>query len=433
VPGAYAPGQTVTLTDGATGAVINYTLDGSTPTATSPTYSKPIVLNASTTVNAIANATGYAQSPVASGTFTISSPPPTTPAAVSLAAAANVNAVDSNGSPVPNGGIDGAGFAYSASLLGSSLTWSGAAFTIAGPGAAGAVSNATVALPAGNYSTLLLLATGVQGNQPNQNFVVTYTDGSSTTFTQSLSDWFTPQGYPGETVALAMPYRLTATGALDNRTFNLYGYSLALNAAKTVQSIKLPPNRDVVVLAINLTNKALPVTASLAAAANVNAVDSNGSPVPNGGIDGAGFAYSANLLGSSLTWSGATFTIAGPGGAGAVSNATVTLPAGNYSTLLLLATGVQGNQPNQNFVVTYTDGGSTTFTQSLSDWFTPQGYTGETVALAMPYRLTATGAEDIRTFNLYGYAFALNNTRTVQSIKLPGNRDVVVLGVTLVP
>ncbi len=71
--------------------------------------------------------------------------------------------------------------------------------------------------------------------------MVTYTDGTTSTFTQSLSDWFTPQSYAGETVASSMAYRLTSTGATDNRTFNLYAYTFALNSAKTVQSITLRP------------------------------------------------------------------------------------------------------------------------------------------------------------------------------------------------
>jgi len=49
-----------------------------------------------------------------------------------------------------------------------------------------------------------------------------------------------------------MPYRISSTGAADNAPFDLYGYSFALNSAKTVKSITLPNNRDVVVLAIDL-------------------------------------------------------------------------------------------------------------------------------------------------------------------------------------
>ncbi|MBV8404608.1 MAG: hypothetical protein JO203_10480, partial [Gammaproteobacteria bacterium] len=81
---------------------------------------------------------------------------------------------------------------------------------------------------------------------------VNYSDGTSASFTQSLSDWFAPQNYPGEVKALSMPYRLNPSGAVDNRTFYLYGYSFALNSAKTAVSLTLPSSRHVVVLAADL-------------------------------------------------------------------------------------------------------------------------------------------------------------------------------------
>ena len=110
----------------------------------------------------------------------------------------------------------------------------------------------TIALPAGNYTTLTLVGTGAGGNQPNQTFTVNYSDGTSTSFTQSVSDWFTPQNYAGETKLLQMAYRITNTGALDNRPFYIYGYSFALNSTKTAVSLTLPNNRHVVVLAVDL-------------------------------------------------------------------------------------------------------------------------------------------------------------------------------------
>jgi len=157
-----------------------------------------------------------------------------------------------NGSVVPNGGLDNDGSAYSATLLGSSLTWNGNTYAFGSAGVADAVSNTTIALPAGSYTTLSLLGTGVNGNQPNQTFTVKYSDGSSTNFTQSLSDWFTPQNYAGETKALQMAYRVQSNGSLDNRTFYLYGYSFALNSAKTVSSLTLPKTRNVIVLAVDV-------------------------------------------------------------------------------------------------------------------------------------------------------------------------------------
>jgi hypothetical protein len=49
-----------------------------------------------------------------------------------------------------------------------------------------------------------------------------------------------------------MAYRDASNGTKDNRTFNLYGYSFALNAAKTVSSITLPSKTNVAVFAITL-------------------------------------------------------------------------------------------------------------------------------------------------------------------------------------
>ncbi len=46
---------------------------------------------------------------------------------------------------------------------------------------------------------------------------------------------------------------------------------------------------------------------------------------------------------------------------------------------------------------------------------------------------TSRGATDNRTPNLYEYSLAINNAKTVQSVALPSNRDVVVLGMTLAP
>src|SRR5207248_575370 len=111
----------------------------------------------------------------------------------------------------------------------------------------------------------------------------------------------------------------------------------------------------------------------------------------------------------------------------------VTLPAGQFSTLMLLATGIEGNQSAQTFTVHYSDGTSSQFTQSFSDWFTPQRFAGESEGVAMAYRDFDNGTKDQRTFNLYAYRFALNSAKTVQRVTLPNNPNVAVLAATLVP
>jgi stage V sporulation protein SpoVS len=66
--------QTVSLTDKTSGAAIYYTTNGATPTASSTKYTGAIKVAASETIKAIAVASGYTNSAVASATYTISQP-----------------------------------------------------------------------------------------------------------------------------------------------------------------------------------------------------------------------------------------------------------------------------------------------------------------------------------------------------------------------
>ncbi|MHB8723720.1 MAG: chitobiase/beta-hexosaminidase C-terminal domain-containing protein, partial [Steroidobacteraceae bacterium] len=508
--GSYSGTQLVTISDAIGGATIYYTTDGTTPTTSSAKYSAltPLQVTRSTTIRAIAVANGYLNSGVTVGAYYL--PLPAGTSAASLSASANVVGLASPGTAVI-GGLGGSGYAFDAALLGTSITWSGATFTFGTPGVNDAVSSATISLPAGQYSLLTMMAIGVYSNQPNQQFIVTYTDGTTSTFTQSISNWDTPQNYNGESQVLKMAYAVNSTGAATTTygPFYLYGYTFALDSTRTVQSIKLPNNRSVIVLAIDLspvsgslpvaatptfspaagtysgtqtvsladatsgaliyytTNGTTPSTASaqyvagtpltvsasetveaiavasgytqspvasaaytitssssppvgvsLSASANVVGLASPGTAV-TGGLGGSGFAFDAALLGTSITWSGATFTFGTPGVNDAVSSATISLPAGNYSLLTMLATGVYNNQPNQQFIVTYTDGTTSTFTQSISNWDVPQKYGGESQVLKMAYAVNSSGVASTLygPFYLYGYTFALDSTRTVQSIK----------------
>jgi alpha-mannosidase len=85
-----------------------------------------------------------------------------------------------------------------------------------------------------------------------QTFAVTYADGTSSSFTQSLSDWAAPRNFPGEAEGVSLPYRLTADGSKDSRIFNAHAYSFSLNAQKEVRSLSLPSNRDVLIFAVTM-------------------------------------------------------------------------------------------------------------------------------------------------------------------------------------
>jgi hypothetical protein len=74
-PGVYATTQSITLGSATPGAVIRYTTDGSTPTATTGTvYGGPISLANSATLKAIAYKAQLADSPVVTGDYNIAEP-----------------------------------------------------------------------------------------------------------------------------------------------------------------------------------------------------------------------------------------------------------------------------------------------------------------------------------------------------------------------
>ena len=69
--GSYTSAVNVSITDATPNATIYYTTDGTQPTTSSATYNAPIPVGSSQTLSAIAVASGYAMSPVATATYTI--------------------------------------------------------------------------------------------------------------------------------------------------------------------------------------------------------------------------------------------------------------------------------------------------------------------------------------------------------------------------
>lgn len=65
--------QTVSISDMTPGSIVHYTTDGSMPTSSSQVYVGPFMISATTTVNAIAVATGFMPSAIATTTYTAGS------------------------------------------------------------------------------------------------------------------------------------------------------------------------------------------------------------------------------------------------------------------------------------------------------------------------------------------------------------------------
>ena len=93
VGGSYGSSTPVQLSSTTPSAAIYFTIDGSTPSTDSSLYTTPITVATTTTINAIAIASGYLQSTVSTATYTIASqtaPPSVSPAAGTYTSGQNV-------------------------------------------------------------------------------------------------------------------------------------------------------------------------------------------------------------------------------------------------------------------------------------------------------------------------------------------------------
>jgi len=108
--GTYSSAQSVSISDTTPGATIYYTTDGSAPTTNSTVYGGPITVSSTETLEAIASASGYALSAVASAVYAINLPTPSfsiTGTVVSVAPGATTENT-STITLTPSGGFTGA-------------------------------------------------------------------------------------------------------------------------------------------------------------------------------------------------------------------------------------------------------------------------------------------------------------------------------------
>jgi len=275
--------------------------------------------------------------------------------------------------------LDGAADVYSANQLSPpgvspmALDLMGVKFDFGTPNQRNAVfgtGSNPISLPPGVFTGLQLLGAGINGSQESQSVVVTYTDNSTQTFTQNFDDWDSnstscSSSNPctgGESVAVVTPY---CDNYYEypylNRLFYLYDYSFALNSAKTVQSITLPSNQDVVVLAATLVGLEAPAvsvspgsssvstTQQLSVTVTVSGGTSN--PTPTGTVTLSGNSYTSPA--TALTSGSATINIPAD-----------TLAAGNY-------TFQASYSPDSNSSSTYTTSSGSASSQVMVTAVTP--------------------------------------------------------------
>jgi alpha-mannosidase len=270
---------------------------------------------------------------------------------------------------------------------------------------------------------------------------------SSVSFTQGQSAStaiavFPRGGFTGKVsmTASGLPAGVTASftpsGPAGGSTLTLTSSRSTVPASSTMTITGVSGNLShSVTIAVSVAGmKKDTVAVDLSSSYNAKAIYTDGSKYdPSASADGEGFAYSKEALGSTPLWDGVVFNLGPANMPDAVTNKTIPLPQGNFSSLKFLGTGVEGGQESQVFTITYADGTSSSFNQSLSDWYESSGYKGESQAVVAPYRVVGNGSKDLRTFYLYGYSFNLDRSKSVRSITLPDNEHALIFAMALVP
>jgi hypothetical protein len=156
-------------------------------------------------------------------------------------------------------GFDGGGYYYYSGNLQSLIAWSGATFYLGPvPNSKNGQNNfvqgkgQTIDLPQGDFGWLYLAGAAANGNQTTQAMTLTFSDGSTDTWTQSFSDWCGPQNYAGESIIQMQPNWVNQVGNVHSQTNYVYGYAYQIPAGKTLVSVKLPNNQNVGILGISM-------------------------------------------------------------------------------------------------------------------------------------------------------------------------------------
>jgi hypothetical protein len=252
--------------------------------------------------------------------------------------------------------------AYSANLLGSVVYYNGIGFPLGSPNVLSAVKN-VVTIPVGvagtsqnpdeQFTSLYVLAASANSTAATGSVVVTYGDGTTSTYSLTSSPWTSSKGETGETIVSTMAYGDTNNGGEYNAPVYIYGYTLALAAGETVASVTTPGN-GIVVFGLALGT---PTTATVTIPGTFNYTPGLGTVLPIG----------LNPLSTTFTPVNAADYLTGIGNTtilveGQLTN-TITLAAttstgssaAGVTTLTLKATMTPTTNGNYNGFVYFTD------------------------------------------------------------------------------
>jgi Legume lectin domain/Fn3 associated/Chitobiase/beta-hexosaminidase C-terminal domain len=246
--GTYTSTQTVTITDSTSNPSIYYTLDGSQPSPSSSTrYTNPFTVSSTTTVKAIATASGFTQSSTATSVITINSEPPAatpliSPATGTFTSPQTVTITDSTSNPSIYYTLDGSQPSPSSSTLYTNP------FTVSSTTTVKAIATASGFTQSSTATSVITI-----NSQPSAATPVispatgTFTSPQTVTITDSTSNpsiFYTLDGSqpsPSSSTLYSNPFTVSSTTTVKAiATASGFTQSNTATAAITIQSSGSP-------------------------------------------------------------------------------------------------------------------------------------------------------------------------------------------------
>src|SRR6266700_3268705 len=193
--GTYTGSVTVTISDATSGATIHYTIDGSTPTTSSPVYGGALTFTQTTTLKAMAAASGMTDSGVASATYTVQqqvATPAFSPGGGTYTGSVTVTISDATSGATIHYTTDGSTPTTSSPVYGGALTFTQTT-TLNAMAAAPGMTNSTVA--SATYTIQQQVATPAfspGGGTYTGSVTVTISDATSGATIHYTTDGSTP-------------------------------------------------------------------------------------------------------------------------------------------------------------------------------------------------------------------------------------------------
>jgi beta-glucosidase len=292
----------------------------------------------------------------------------------------------------------------------------------------------TIAM-SGSGTDLGFLGSGQNGTATG-TVTVHYTDGSTTSTSLNMADWYANAPAVGDKLLTTTSSWNFQNNSLGAHPVSLYFASVPLATGKTVASVTLPTlstgggttAMHIFAMATGSGTPTVGAPYSSVAAASDNVGISDNSDPAAADFDGTGESFSAQALAAAtptalspgqVTVGGTTFTWPATGGPdNVIADGQIIDVSGSGTDLGFLGAAGFGEASGTG-TITYTDGSTQSFSLSMADWYNNAAVSGDQIAATTSSWNFSSSTQTDHPVSIYYASVPLDQGKTVASVTLP--------------